>query len=105
MLRRSAGACRPVERLARLAGYELCDAPHCREGHWYQVGGRVVILVPTWITGRAYREASIARQLMLHAVGAVGEERLGVGLAHLRDEVARRGGLVALLAAALWLAS
>jgi hypothetical protein len=73
MLRTKEDCRRPVERLARRAGYEIHEAPHCREGHWYQVGGRVLILAPTWIAGRAYREASISRQLALHRLAVDGE--------------------------------
>lgn len=81
MLRRSAEVCRPIERLARRAGYAISDAPHCRDGHWFQVGGRVIVLVPTWITGPRYRESSIARQLVLHALAEAGQEACAVGMA------------------------
>lgn len=82
------GAERPVERVARQAGYEIVDAPHCRRGHWYQVGDRVIILAPTWLPGTDVREGVIARQMALYGLAVCGPGRFGEALATMRGHYA-----------------
>lgn len=89
MLGQSTG-CRPVERLARRAGYEIASAPHCKRGHWFAVDGRVIILVPTWLRGADYREGSISRQVELYRLAALGEAACVADLAALAATYAAR---------------
>jgi hypothetical protein len=81
---------RTVEQLVRRAGYAIHDAPHCRRGHWYQVGGRVHILAPTWLPGVDVREGIIARQLVLYGLAASGEAAFAAGLATMTARYAGR---------------
>lgn len=85
------GSGRPVERLAIAAGYEVfTGGDDLREGACYQVGARVLILVPGWARGARYRDALIARQLVLYALAAAGAGRFGEGLGVLRRRYAAR---------------
>jgi hypothetical protein len=81
---------RAVERLAREQGYEVHDAPHCREGYWAQVGERVLIFAPTWARGAPVREGAIARQMVLYGLAACGPDRFGQALGTMRRAYAAR---------------
>jgi hypothetical protein len=92
---------RTIERLAREQGYEIHPAPHCREGSWFQVGERVLILAPTWARGVAAREGAVARQMVLYGLAVCGANRFGQALGTMRTAYASRlaGGVPAPLPA------
>jgi alkyl hydroperoxide reductase subunit AhpF len=93
MLREGTGRCRPIERLVCSMGAEIVPGDGLTEGHFYVAGGRLLILSPSWATGRAMREAVIARQAVLVAIAALGEAG---ALAAFRAAVdGLRGGMAA----------
>lgn len=75
MARHLAGPCRPIERLiSSIEFVEVVEGGRLLWAHFYIVGERLVIMVPEELTGVHVREGMIARQALLVAIRALGED-------------------------------
>jgi hypothetical protein len=79
----TAGYCRPIRRLAEHEGIKVVQGAGLKHGHYYIVGGDMIVMYPDWAGGRDISEGMIARQLWLMALDAVGLEVMGAGLQHM----------------------
>lgn len=94
----AAGCCRPIRRLAEHEGIKIVQGAGLGHGHYYIVGGDVIVMYPDWARGRDVSEAIIARQLWLMALDAVGLEVMGAGLQHMVLRALTRPAVAAPLA-------